>query len=86
MTTKLNVIDYKDPVNEKGTVMQGYTVKTNNYWVTITKNERGTGRETDEVVFEREPRQDEWMDPAHERIAKALSELENAILAVVGRK
>ena len=86
MTTVLKVCDYGDPVNEKGTVVQSYTVTTNSYWVTITKNERGTGKETDEVVFERKPQQDTWLDPAHTNITKALSELENAILAIVGKE
>ena len=86
MTTILKVMDYQDPVNEKGTVVQSYTVTTNSYWVTVTKNERETGKETDEVMFERVPQMDEWLDPAHTRITKALSELESAILAVVGKE
>ena len=83
VVTTLRVVDYKDPVNERGTVYQGYTVETNSYWVTVTKNERGTGRPTNKVVFERKPQNDDWLDAPHVRITEALRELENAILAVV---
>jgi hypothetical protein len=85
MTTKLTVIDYKDQIDGKN-VYQGYTVETNCYWVTITKNERGTGRETKEIVFDRIPKDDEWLDAPHSRITKALSELEAAILAAVRKE
>lgn len=85
MTTKLNVVDYKDQVDDKN-VYQGYTVTTNSYWVTITKNERGTGRETKNVVFERKPMIDGWLDQAHNRIASALSELEAAIVAAIRKE
>jgi hypothetical protein len=85
MTTKLNVVDYKDQVDGKN-VYQGYTVRTNCLWVTITKNERGTGRETEEVVFKREPINDDWLDAAHDRIGKAIHELEAAILAAVRKE
>ena len=82
MTSKLNVVDYEDQVENKN-VYQGYSVETNGYWITITKNERGTGRETKNVVFERKPMIDGWLDQAHNRIASALSELEAAIVAAI---
>jgi hypothetical protein len=85
MTSKLNVVDYKDQVDGKN-VYQGYTVVTNSLWVTVTKNERGTGRETQEVVFERNPQNDDWLDAAHDRIGKAIHELEAAILAAVRKE
>lgn len=85
MTTKLDVTDYKDQIGTKN-VYQGYTVSTNSYWVTIKKNERGTGRETEEVVFERKPQLDGWLDTAHERICAALRELEAATLAAVRKE
>ena len=85
MTTKLNVVDYRDQVDGKN-VLQGYTAEANCYWVTVTKNERGTGRETNEVVFVRKPQMDEWLDAPHDRITKALSELEAAVLAAVRKE
>jgi hypothetical protein len=85
MITKLNVVDYKDQVEDKN-VFQGYTVRTNCLWVTITKNERGTGLETPEVVFERNPNNDDWLDAPHDRIGKALHELEAAIVAAVRKE
>jgi len=83
MTGRLNVCDYTDPVNEKGTAYQGYRAEVNSYWVTIYKSERGTGRPTEEVVFERVPKMDEWLDAKHSRITRAMDELENALRAVI---
>lgn len=85
MTSKLSVIDYNDQIDGTN-VYQSYTVTTNSYWVTIKKNQRGTGRETDEVVFEREPQMEEWLDEKHSRIAAAVKALEDAIIAAVGKE
>jgi hypothetical protein len=85
MTSNLKVIDYADQVDGSN-VCQGYAVETNCYWITITKCERGTGRETQEIVFERKPQMDEWLDEKHARITRAISELEEAVLAAVREK
>ena len=81
MTGKVNVVDYSKEVGSN--VYQGYTLEYNSYWVTVTKNERGTGRETQEVIFARNPNSDKWLDAAHERITKAILELDNAVLAAI---
>lgn len=85
MTGKLSVVDYEDKVDGKN-CYQGYTMKYNCLWVTVTKNERGTGRETEEVAFERSPQNDDWLDAAHVRIGRAIYELEAAILAAVRKE
>ena len=85
MTAKLNVVDYKDQIANTS-VYQGYTATTSSYWITITKNERGTGRETGEVVFDHKLMDDDWLDAAHLRITKALHELEAAIVAAVRKE
>jgi len=85
MTSVLRVIDYEDKVDGKN-VYQSYTVETNCYHVLITKNERGTGTPTNEVVFKRDGLGSDWLDEKHSRITEALNELENVILAAVRKE
>lgn len=44
-------------------------------WITIRDNK------TDEVLFDRAPPNENWYDPPHRRIVKALEELEAALNA-----
>jgi hypothetical protein len=83
MTGKFNVVDYKDPVNDKCTAYQGYSMEFNTYWIKIYKLERGTGRHTDEVVAVRTPDMNEWLDAKHKKIADAIANLDKAILEMI---
>lgn len=86
MTGNYHLIDYTDPVNEKGTVFQGYLLEFNSYRVTIYKLERGTGRNTGEVVYRRGPSQDEWLDDSHKKLINAIQTMENAVESVLELK
>ena len=55
---------------------KGYKVHTNAFWVTVSDLEGNT-------VFDRNPNTLTWLDPKHDRIAKALSELESALIEAI---
>ena len=77
MTGKCSFTFYK-----KSAQPVSYSVEFNCYWVTIKRIDRRTGKETD-VVFKRDPMSGGWLDGDHQKIANALSLLEDSIFEAI---
>jgi hypothetical protein len=66
--TNLRITDYQ------AAKVVSYRVEINGHWITVSDS-------AEQVVYRRNPDMDTWHDETHAAIGKAISALEDAILA-----